>query len=225
METCVSPLHGHLEMQGQILNFNPLIAIFDDVFDEKTAQAAISAGEERLEQPTYGTDEGRVVGEKRTNLAALVDQWSDPLLTELVTKISGIVRLPPEHAETSKLLRYEGDQMFDVHYDGYEEGGRSDELFKRGGQRLWTSLCYLNDVDEEGHTAFPNLKVAVRPKLGRVLIFQNYWPGKNTRHPDSAHVGFGPGDGVKWVMTLWWREHHFHIPRSYPPADGEFLVY
>jgi len=135
------------------------------------------------------------------------------------------VRLPPEHAETSKLIRYEGEQLFDVHFDGYDEHGATREDFLKGGQRLFTSLCYLNDVEEEGQTAFPNLKIAVRPKLGRVLLFANSLLGSNQVHPDSAHVGFGPTTGMKWVLTVWWREHHFHIPRSYPPADGEFLVY
>ena len=212
-------------MKTRILNVNPLVAVFDDVFDQDVADAAIAAGKDRLEQPTYGTDEGRVVGEKRTHHAALVDQWSDPLLTELMTRISGLVRLPPEHAETSKLLRYEGEQLFDVHLDGYDENGATREDFLKGGQRLFTTLCYLNDINEEGHTAFPNLKVAVKPKLGRVLVFANNRLGSNEVHPDSAHVGFGPTEGLKWVLTVWWREHHFHIPRSYPPADGEFLVY
>jgi prolyl 4-hydroxylase len=212
-------------MKSHLLNVNPLVAVFDDVFDDDIANAAIAAGKERLEQPSYGTETGRVVGEKRTNLAALVDQWSVPQLTDLMTRISGLVRLPPEHAETSKLLRYEGDQLFDIHFDAYEEDGPSADLFNRGGQRLFTTLCYLNDVEHDGQTAFPNLKVAVRPKLGRILVFQNCHPGKSATHPDSAHVGFGPGEGVKWVLSVWWREHHFHIPRTFPPAEGEFLEY
>lgn len=210
---------------GKLINANPFIAVFDGVFNEETAKAAIAAGEDRLEQPTYGTEAGRTTGEKRTNLAALIDQWQVPALTELASRISDIVRLPPENCETSKLLRYEGDQLFDVHFDGYNASGKSAHLLERGGQRLFTTLCYLNDVEAGGETAFPNLKVAIRPKLGRVLVFANTPPGANTVHEDSAHVGFGPGDGVKWVLSMWWREHHFHVPRSYPPAEGEFLVY
>ncbi|QMU57623.1 MAG: hypothetical protein GKR98_05050 [Boseongicola sp.] len=187
-------------MDSRILNVNPLIAVFDGVFGQEVADAAIAAGQDRLEQPSYGTKDGRVVGEKHTNQAALVDQWSDPVLTQLMTDISAIVRIPPEHGESS-------------------------DLFHRGGQRLFTTLCYLNDVEEEGQTAFPNLMVAVRPKLGRVLVMQNTLPGQNITHPDSAHVGFGPGAGEKWVLSVWWREHHFHIPRSYPAAEGDFLVY
>lgn len=209
-------------MQSRLLNINPLVAIFDDVFDEEIAQAAIEAGKDRLERPTYSTSEGRIVGEKRTNLAALIDQWSHPQLTELMTRISSLVRMPPEHAETCKLLRYEGEQFFDVHFDGYDKDGPDAEVYARGGQRLFTTLSYLNDVPEDGQTAFPNLKIAVKPKLGRVLLFQNSRHGSAKVHPDSAHVGFGPGKGEKWVLSVWWREHHFHIPREYPAEEGDF---
>ena len=203
-----------------------MIVVFDGVFGPEVLDAARALGEDRLEQPTSATDEGRIVGEKRTNMAAVIDQWSDPVLTDLITKISGVMRMPPEHCETAKLLRYEGEQLFDVHHDSYEENGPTHEDFVRGGQRLFTSLFYLNDVEDEGQTAFPNLKIAVRPKLGRVLIFQNTSHGTNKTHPDSAHVGFGPGGpGVKWVMSAWWREHHFHIPREFPPAEGDFTIY
>ncbi|MXQ07152.1 hypothetical protein GQ651_04770 [Alphaproteobacteria bacterium GH1-50] len=212
-------------IRSQLLSANPFVAVYDGVFDEATARAAIAAGEARLEQPTYGTEDGRVTGEKRTNLAALVDQWQVPELTELATRISGLLRLPPENCETSKLLRYEGEQLFDLHFDGYDAGGTSAHLLERGGQRLFTTLCYLNDVEDGGQTAFPNLKVAARPRLGRVLVFANTPPGANTVHPDSAHVGFGPDSGVKWVLSMWWREHHFHIPREYPAAEGDFVVY
>ena len=35
---------------------------------------------------------------------------------------------------------------------------------KYGGQRLWTALCYLNDVEEGGETRFTKLNIAVKPK-------------------------------------------------------------
>ena len=210
---------------GKLINANPFIAIYDDVFNARTAEAAIAAGQDRLEQPTYGTEEGRVTGEKRTNTAALITQWDVPELTELVTRIADIVRLPPENCETSKLLRYEGEQLFDVHFDGYNREGTSRHLLDRGGQRLFTTLCYLNNVEAGGETAFPNLKVAIRPRLGRVLVFANTPPGSNLVHEDSAHVGFGPDQGVKWVLSMWWRERHFHVPRTFPPTEGDYIVY
>ena len=49
-------------MRGQLLNLNPLVAIYDDVFDASTAKAVINAGESALIPAAYGTDDGVVVG-------------------------------------------------------------------------------------------------------------------------------------------------------------------
>ena len=82
-------------MRGQLLNLNPLVAVYDDVFGAATAEAAIKAGKGDLAPAAYGTEDGIVVGEKRTNLQATLDQWAVPELTELMTQLSSIVRIPP----------------------------------------------------------------------------------------------------------------------------------
>jgi len=213
-------------MRGQLLNLNPLVAVYDDVFDASIATAAIKAGEKNLQAAAYGTEDGIVVdGEKRTNLQATVDQWAVPEMTDLVSRLSSIVRLPPENSEVAKLLKYEGEQYFDVHVDGFQDiPTYSDELAK-GGQRLFTTLCYLSDVEGEGQTAFPNLKIAVKPKLGRVLVFSNTIPGQNVPHPDSTHAGFSASAGLRWVLSVWWRERNYHIPRSFPTVEGDYAQF
>lgn len=209
-------------MQGTLLNISPLVAVFDDVFGQDVADAAIAAGRDNLKQASYVSSEGIKTGEKRTNSAARFDQWSTPLVAELVEKISSFVRLPPENCEPASLLHYEGEQLFDIHIDGYIEGPATAELLSQGGQRLFTTLCYLNDVDGGGQTAFPKLKLAVRPKLGRVLIFSNTIPGSNVPFQDAAHVGFGPENGEKWLLSLWWRERNYHVLRSFPETEGDY---
>ncbi|MGI9389894.1 MAG: 2OG-Fe(II) oxygenase [Boseongicola sp.] len=212
-------------MRGQLLNLNPLVAVYDDVFDSTIATAAINAGEDRLEQAAYGTDDGIVIGEKRTNMQASIDQWEVPELTDLVSRLSTIVRLPPENAETTKLLRYEGEQFFDVHVDSFHDIPTYADELKKGGQRLFTTLCYLSEVEGEGQTAFPNLKIAVTPTLGRVLVFANTIPGQNVPHPDATHVGFSATSGLKWVLSVWWRERNYHIPRTFPSVEGDYAQF
>ena len=212
-------------MQSRILCANPLVVIYDDVFDETTSQAAIDAGKDRLAPASYITREGEITGDKRTNFQAKLDQWSIPELTDLVIKVSSIVRLPPENCEPAKLLRYEGEQMFDVHHDGFVDEPSAKEALSKGGQRLFTTLCYLADVESDGQTAFPMLKLAVKPKLGRVLLFSNTIPGTNIPFEDAKHVGFGVPGGTKWALSLWWRERHYHEPRTYPETEGEFVEY
>ena len=113
-----------------------------------------------------------------------------------------------------------------MHFDGYDEHGATREDFIKGGQRLFTTICYLNDIEDEGQTAFPKLEDRSTPETWRGFwcLRMIFWD-RTRCIPTAPTSGSGRVHGLKWVLTVWWREHHFHIPRSYPPADGDFLVY
>ena len=45
------------------------------------------------------------------------------------------------------------------------------------GQRLVTVLGYLTNVSSGGTTDFQHLRTRVTPKVGRVIVFHNCYPG------------------------------------------------
>ena len=196
--------------------------VIDGFFDEMTANhiRALGVGKYERARVIKGAQTG-VKDERRTNTQAEVNQWEDTLARSLVEKLSDIVRLPPENSEPAKLLNYKSGEKFAPHSDGFSLSYGQIDPMMQGGQRLFTTLCYLNDVVDGGETVFPALKIAVRPKLGRVLLFANTVPGTNDVHPHSVHEGRPALEGhEKSVLSVWWREHLFHIPRSYPEAEG-----
>ncbi len=209
-------------LQPQLLSLNPLVVVYDGVFDVKLAEHIIQLGRENLDRArVVNHSGGGATEDSRTNEAAVVDQWRDEALTALVTKISSLVRLPPENSEPSQLLRYQGEQKFDPHPDAFGNtvGGR--ECLAQGGQRLFTTICYLNDVDAGGETEFPELKIKVAPRMGRVLIFSNTRLGTAQAHPHSYHAGRPVESGEKYALTIWWRQLAYHVQRDYPPEEGE----
>lgn len=206
------------------LCLNPLVVVIDNAFDAETAQHVIDAGSDGMERAGVAFGGGKTYSDSRTNSQKVLDQWQDPVMTDLVTMLSSLVRLPPENAETAKLLYYTGDQKFDPHFDSYEPHGFQAPQLNNGGQRLFTTLCYLNDVAEGGLTVFPALKISVRPKLGRVLMFSNTIPGMLDPHPHAIHAGENVEGGEKWVLSVWWRERLYHIPREYPEEEGEMQL-
>ena len=58
--------------------------------------------------------------------------------------------------------------------EGYHVWHHEKDAF-RTRNRLMAFILYLNDVEEGGETEFPRLELAVKPKLGRCLIFPPLW--------------------------------------------------
>lgn len=209
-----------------LLNLNPIVVVVDDVFDEDLANHIIAKGDGLFARgAVVNADGGSKKSERRTSENARVDQWTDPKVTKLVTDVSSLVRLPPENSEPCKLLRYQGDQKFDIHSDGFYQTAGGRQFLADGGQRLFTTLCYLNNVEDGGETEFPHLKIKVKPKLGRVLIFGNTRLGTNVPHPHSHHAGRSVTSGAKFAMSIWWRQLAYHVQRDYPEETSETRMF
>lgn len=205
-----------------VLCLNPLVAVVDDVFDKALADRIIAFGQDKLDRAkVVNRKGGGKTDESRTNDAAVIDQWADEALTGLITTISSFVRLPPENSEPSQLLRYQGEQKFDPHNDAFGNNAGGREFLAHGGQRLFTTICYLNDVEKGGETEFPHLKLQIAPKLGRVLIFGNTRLGTAQQHPHALHGGRAVEAGEKLALSIWWRQLAYHVQRDYPEEAGD----
>lgn len=205
---------------GTIHSVNPLLAVYEDVARADEIAHCLSLGTGMARDRVAGLG-GSEVSERRTNSVKLLDQWADPVLAGLVERLSDIVRLPPENTEPAKLLHYEGTQSFDTHVDAFSAllPGQALE-FLNGGQRLFTTLLYLNDA-EGGETVYPKLKLSVAARAGRVLVGGHTIPGTTDPHPHSVHAGTSVTSGDKWVLSLRWRERAYVKLRDYPEAEGE----
>ncbi len=207
----------------KLLCANPFVAVVDDMFTVDEANHIIGLGQEKLEKATVVNAKGgrREDAKFRSNLSAPLETWNDEVLTNLAVKISEFVRLPPENSEPCQLLKYSGKQEYVPHPDAFEMSVGGQEQLAKGGQRLFTTLCYLNDVEAGGETEFPKLKFKVAPKLGRVLIFGNTRLGTAEAHPHSTHAGLPVKKGEKYALTFWWRQLAYHVQREFPAESGD----
>lgn len=83
--------------------------------------------------------------------------------------------------------------VFNRHVDHYNE---SNAL------RFLVLFWYLNDVEEGGETWFPELKMRVRPRCGRVLMFPPFWM--------YEHAGLRPVSNTKYIVGS-----YFTFPSSH----------
>jgi prolyl 4-hydroxylase len=195
----------------RLLNLNPLVMTADGFASPEECAAAIRAAEGNLERArVLDGNFVSTVSELRTNRHAAIDHRKDGTLWGLCLKLGVLLRLPFGHAEPLNVLNYQPGEEFQPHSDGHDPYSPGAEAeIPRGGQRLFTAIIYLNDVAGGGGTAFPELRLEVAPRRGRLLLFANTWAGSRELCALSVHAGLPVTEGEKWAATFWWRENSY----------------
>jgi len=110
----------------------------------------------------------------------------------------------PRHASIQG-QRYLPGQEFKPHNDWFYTTEKYWELERqRGGQRCWTAMAYLNQVEEGGATHFTHVGIEIEPKPGVLLVWNNASPD-GTPNVDTMHAGCPVVKGSKYVITKWFR--------------------
>lgn len=128
-------------------------------------------------------------------------------LDETVAELSG---KPEKNQEDLCVIRYRTNGYYIPHFDFFEdtdvfEGISYRDVISRGGQREFSFILYLNDVEEGGETSFPLLDLKFEPKRGNAILFKNIVCG--TPNGASLHAGLPVIKGEKWIAVKWVREN------------------
>lgn len=151
-------------------------------------------------QPTGG----REAGPWRTSYSGDVDR-NDPFVRMVERRIDDLLGIAPENGETIQGQRYAVGQEFRIHMDWFWTGsGYWKQEKRRGGQRCFTAMVYLNDVEQGGETHFPNLGVTIPPQRGALIVWNNACPD-GALNQDTIHAGLPVVHGTKWIITKWYR--------------------
>lgn len=140
----------------------------------------------------------------RTSYSGNLDPH-DPFVKSLAERIDSVLGLKNMMGESIQGQRYTPGQQFKPHQDYFHttQGYWQDER-KRGGQRSWTAMAFLNPVKQGGATEFPNLGLKITPQPGVLMVWNNADP-EGVPNPDTLHAGTPVVDGVKYVITRWYR--------------------
>jgi len=161
--------------------------------------------------------------EFRTSSSTDLDRWSEAVWP-IDDRIAHLLGIPVANAETMQGQRYAPGQQFRAHCDYFHEGAEYwQRMVETGGQRTWTAMAYLNDVEEGGATWFPRAGVRFKPKKGQLLIWNNMSPDGSPNY-DTLHEGMRVVEGTKYIVTKWFRENAWirgHVPTYVAGANGE----
>jgi homospermidine synthase len=72
------------------------------------------------------------------------------------------------------------------------------------GQRTWTFMIYLNDVEGGGETEFPEIGVKLTPKRGRAVAWNNL-RASGEGNELTRHQSLPVTAGTKTIITKWFR--------------------
>ncbi len=139
----------------------------------------------------------------------------DKALLPLLYRGAMLLGVPYTHVETVFVTRYSGGEYYKKHEDffpGFQ------------GDRLYTILIYLNDLEPEqgGGTTFEKLRLAATPKLGRAISWTNRNPD-GTPHPETTHEALPVAEGAeKWAIQLWFRRYELISPATDLPVPPVF---
>ena len=119
-------------------------------------------------------------------------------------RICGAMGIDPSMAEPSQGQYYEITQEFKPHTDYFEPYELERNSTRTLGQRTWTFMIYLNDVEAGGETKFVNVGLAVPPKQGTAVIWNNLRSDGSGNY-DTLHHGTPVRAGYKAIITKWFR--------------------
>ena len=130
---------------------------------------------------------------------------NDPLVKAISRRIDDLLGINGICGETIQGQRYFPGQEFKPHNDWFytsEDYWKNER--KRGGQRSWTAMAFLNTVDQGGETHFVQVGAKIEPKPGVLLVWNNALPD-GTPNENTIHAGTPVIAGVKYVLTKWYR--------------------
>ena len=129
-----------------------------------------------------------------------------PAVQDLEARLFALNSIDPAYGEPVQGQRYETGQEFKAHTDYFEPAGQDFTRYcSVSGQRTWTFMIYLNDVEAGGATRFKVVYNLVRPETGKLLCWNNHRPD-GTLNAATLHHGMKVRKGVKYVITKWYRE-------------------
>ena len=152
------------------------------------------------------TGDTQVYDARRTSKSCDLVYSLAPVVKNVDRKISEAIGFDLSHSDGIQAQKYDIGEEFQPHHDYFDPGTIGYQNFcSEKGQRSWTFMIYLNDVEKGGGTVFPALKRTFKPKQGQALVWNNLLPN-GAINPTTLHGGQPVKAGVKYIITKWFRE-------------------
>ena len=143
----------------------------------------------------------------RTSQTSYLCHLKSPVAVNIDEKICRTLGIRASYSEGIQAQRYDVGQQFKAHWDFFQP---DTDVYRRlagvRGNRTWTFMVYLNDVEEGGATRFTNIQHVITPKVGMAVLWNNL-KADGTTNAFTMHCGEPVVRGCKIIITKWFRVH------------------
>ena len=180
----------------------------DNFLTHEECDKIIKMSQPYLVDSTTTTDTDSTTSLFRTSKTCHITSLSDcekTYMNSIDDKISEVMKIDKNFSENIQLQYYSIGKEFKPHTDFFEPYSKEYETHAKQGNRTWTFMIYLNDVEKGGATHMVNLDTRFYPKKGKALIWNNLLENSEPNR-DTLHGGEPPLKGEKYIITKWFRE-------------------
>jgi len=139
----------------------------------------------------------------RTSRTCDLGRLNDPFIQDIDDRICKLIGINGAYSETIQGQYYEVGQEFKAHTDFFDPD-EFDTHCHTFGQRSYTVMIYLNEVEQGGETCFKRVGAEFKPMTGKVVIWNSLNPD-GTTNMNSLHQANPVEKGYKAVITKWFR--------------------
>ena len=193
--------------ESGVLCESPRIEVIDDFATAEECAHIIELARNDMGNAAIINSDGESVENNLRRTANIGWVYTDQTATvrAMVQRAATAAGLPVKNCERIQVVHYEVGGKYTPHLDTYR-ADPSNKHYRQAGQRLKTGLLYLHEPGKGGATTFPKAKAKVKPKIGRLALFDLVEPGTAEPDPKAVHAGTPVWSGEKWVCNFWFCE-------------------
>jgi prolyl 4-hydroxylase len=142
----------------------------------------------------------------RTSRTCGLRRAAPETIADIDQRLASLIGCDVAFSEPMQGQRYDPGEYFKGHTDWFASGTKEYGTYtKTGGQRTWTVMIYLNDVEEGGETRFESIGRDFKPAKGLGVAWNNLGlDGAGNRA--TFHEAMPVTRGRKYIIIKWFRE-------------------
>jgi FkbH-like protein len=181
------------------------VYLLDDFLNQQECERLTTLTKSRLSPSLVGGLDGEMITNSyRTSSTCHMRDVDDPLVRDIDDRICRTIGIHASYTEGIQGQYYLVGQEFKAHTDYFWRPAHFQRIAGPQGQRTYTFMIYLTDVEEGGETDFEKLGVTIKPKRGRALIWSNL-DAQGMPNPNTLHHARPVVRGSKCIITQWFR--------------------